>query len=117
MEKAGNDFGWRMYVNNPFEDVTKPKYIENSINLSLTTREVQNQLVDSIIAKWQIEEDNPKENQGCYGALNDEFVLIQFRDILRRTIQRLSTKFLFHRVCNAILHAFRYLQIKLYFSG
>ena len=72
MERAGNDFGWRMYVNNPLEDVTKPKYIENSLNLSATTREVEDQLVDVILAKWQIEEDNPKENQGCYGALNDE---------------------------------------------
>ena len=72
MERAGNDFGWRMYVNNPLEDVTKPKYIENSLNLSLTTREVEDRLVNVVLAKWQVEEDNPKENQGCYGALNDE---------------------------------------------
>ena len=71
-EKVGNDFGWRMFVNNPMEDVTAPVYIENSISLSQTTRNIENQNVDVIIGKWQIDEQHPRENQGCFGALNDE---------------------------------------------
>ena len=100
------------------EDVTKPKYVENSASLSLGTLEVQNQSVDSIIAKWQIDEENPRENQGCFGALNDE--LPSTYSIQRYSppelFRGLSTKFLFHRVYGYV-HAFRYLQIrKLYFQ-
>mgnify|MGYP001164877303 FL=1 len=69
---GGDDYGWRMFVNNPMEDLTAPEYIANSISLSKTTREVENQTVDVIVGKWQIDEPNPKENQGCFGALNDE---------------------------------------------
>ena len=38
--EGANDFGWRMYVNNPNEDLDKPSYIANSMTLtkSLTTR-------------------------------------------------------------------------------
>ena len=72
MERAGNDFGWRMYVNNPLEDLIPPKYVANSISLTKITREVENQVVDVVIGQWEIDEQNPKEDQGCYGALNDE---------------------------------------------
>ena len=72
MERAGNDFGWRMYVNNPKEDLIPPKYVANSISLTKTIREIENQPVDVVVGQWQIEEANPEENQGCYGALNDE---------------------------------------------
>jgi hypothetical protein len=72
MERAGNDFGWRMYVNNPEEDLVPPEYVAQSISLIKTTREVENQVVDVVIGQWEIDEAHPKENQGCYGALNDD---------------------------------------------
>ena len=72
MERAGNDFGWRMYVNNPEEDLSPPEYVAGSISLTKINREVENQMVEVVIGQWQINEAHPKENQGCYGALNDE---------------------------------------------
>jgi hypothetical protein len=69
-----NDFGWRMYVNNPLEDIDPPVYVPNSLTLSLSSESVEGQEVDKISAKWEIDEQYPKENQGCFGALNDESV-------------------------------------------
>jgi hypothetical protein len=74
MEMA-NDFGWRMYVNNPQEDLVKPEYTANSATLELATKTVEGVDIDAIHAKWQMIEDHPKENQGCYGALNDEEIV------------------------------------------
>jgi len=67
-----NDFGWRMYVNNPLEDIDPPVYVANSVTLSLSSQSVQDQQVDKISATWSIDEKYPRENQGCYGVLNDE---------------------------------------------
>jgi len=67
-----NDFGWRMYVNNPLEDTTAPLYIANSMELALSSEVIESQEVQTIAAKWLIEEEYPRENQGCYSALNDE---------------------------------------------
>jgi sensor domain CHASE-containing protein len=67
-----NDFGWRMYVNNPLEDTTAPLYIANSMQLSLSSEIIESQEVQTVIAKWAIEEEYPRENQGCAGALNDD---------------------------------------------
>ena len=69
---GANDFGWRMYVNNPQEDLTPPAYIPNSATLKLSQKIIDNQSVNFILAEWQTNEVHPKENQGCYGALNDE---------------------------------------------
>ena len=70
--QKNNDFGWRMFVNNPLEDLAPPAYIANSTSLTKNTKTIENQATDFIEARWTYNEDNPKENQGCYGALNDE---------------------------------------------
>jgi hypothetical protein len=70
--EGANDFGWRMYVNNPNEDLDKPLYIANSMTLTKSLTTIENQEVDVITAIWDIDEAFPRENQGCYGALNDE---------------------------------------------
>ena len=67
-----NDFGWRMYVNNPLEDTILPLYVANSMQLSLSSEVIESQDVQTIAAKWSIDEEYPRENQGCYAALNDE---------------------------------------------
>ena len=61
-----------MYVNNPLEDLAPPAYIANSTSLTKNTKTIENQATDFIEARWTYNEANPKENQGCYGALNDE---------------------------------------------
>jgi hypothetical protein len=70
--EGANDFGWRMFVNNPSEDLDKPLYIANSMTLTKSLTTIENQEVDVITALWDIDEAFPRENQGCYGALNDE---------------------------------------------
>ena len=70
--EGANDFGWRMYVNNPNEDLDKPLYIADSMSLTKSLTTIENQEVDVITALWDIDEAFPRENQGCYGALNDE---------------------------------------------
>ena len=70
--EGANDFGWRMYVNNPNEDIDKPLYIADSMILTKSLTTIENQEVDVITALWDINEAFPRENQGCFGALNDE---------------------------------------------
>ena len=70
--EGANDFGWRMYVNNPNEDIDKPQYIADSMSLTKSLTTIDNQEVDVITALWEIDEAFPRENQGCFGALNDE---------------------------------------------
>ena len=67
-----NDFGWRMYVNNLMEDTSLPLYVPNSMQLSLSSEVIESQDVQTIAARWSIDEEYPRENQGCYAALNDE---------------------------------------------
>ena len=69
---GANDFGWRLHVNSPLEDVTDPEYVQDSINLYKTSEVLQNQTVDVLNVTWSINETNPRENQGCYGRVNDE---------------------------------------------
>ena len=70
--EGANDFGWRMYVNNPKEDIDKPLYEADSMTLTKSLTTIENQQVDVISALWDIDEAFPRENQGCFGALNDE---------------------------------------------
>jgi hypothetical protein len=70
--EGANDFGWRMYVNNPNEDLDKPLYVAESMSLTKSVATIDNQEVDIITALWDLDESFPRENQGCYGALNDE---------------------------------------------
>jgi hypothetical protein len=34
-KQSSKDFGWKMYVNNPLEDLTPPAYIKNSLKMTL----------------------------------------------------------------------------------
>ncbi len=68
-----NDFGWSLYINNPLEDVTPPRYVRNlaSLTKSIETREGRETQV--IRVSWQVEENTAmKENWACYASLNDE---------------------------------------------
>ena len=53
-----NDFGWRLYVNNPLEDVTPPQYVRNSLALSKSTAILENREVQVIEATWEVVEDS-----------------------------------------------------------
>ena len=53
-----NDFGWRLYVNNPLEDVTPPQYVRNSLALSKSTAILEDREVQVIEATWEVVEDS-----------------------------------------------------------
>ena len=49
--QKNNDFGWRMYVNNPLEDLIAPAYVANSASLAKNTKTIENQATDFIEAR------------------------------------------------------------------
>ena len=55
--ERGDDFGWSLYVNNPLEDVTPPRYVRNSVSLKMYTRQLEGREVQIIEGTWQVEED------------------------------------------------------------
>ncbi|MDG2060824.1 MAG: cadherin repeat domain-containing protein, partial [SAR86 cluster bacterium] len=73
--ESTNDFGWRMYVDSPGEDLIPPEYIANSAALSLDTKIIEDKITDVIIATWDFSENsNNRDDFTCYGALNDELI-------------------------------------------
>lgn len=50
-------FGWKMFINNPGEDLVPPKYVANSMRLNLEQRFVQGSLIDAVVATWQVDEN------------------------------------------------------------
>ena len=62
------DFGWRLHVDNPLEDVTPPEYVSNSATLTKSTTIVEGMEVQVIEATWKVvEEDSGIRN--CAGSL------------------------------------------------
>ncbi|MFT6690007.1 MAG: VCBS repeat-containing protein [Colwellia sp.] len=73
--EGANDFGWKLYVNNPLEDIIKPEYVENTALLSKSVTEREGQEVQIIQATWQVDENNlMRENSPCYASMNDEIL-------------------------------------------
>ncbi len=66
--QGSQDFGWRLYVNNPQEDVTAPQYVSNSVVLSKSTGTWEGREVQIIEATWKVvEEDSGVKD--CAGNL------------------------------------------------
>ena len=61
--EGSSDFGWRLYADNPMEDVTAPQYVGNSVALSKSTGTLEDREVQTIEATWKVvEEDSGIEN-------------------------------------------------------
>ena len=70
-----NDFGWSLYVNNPLEDVTPPRYVRNSASLTKSVESREGQEIQVIRANWQVEEDTGmRDSNPCRASLNDELL-------------------------------------------
>ena len=66
--EGSQDFGWRLYINNPQEDVTAPQYVKNSVALSKSTATYENREVQIIEATWKVvEEESGIDN--CAGNM------------------------------------------------
>lgn len=69
------DFGWKLYIDNPLEDVTPPTYLPGSLSLDVTddviTENGVAHPVQIVHATWAfIEQAMPAAN-GCYAALTN----------------------------------------------
>ena len=69
---GSQDFGWRLHIDNPLEDVTPPKYLANSATLSKSIGMVEGREVQIIEAAWGVEEDTGLSR--CDAHLNDEIL-------------------------------------------
>ncbi len=66
-----NDFGWKLYIDNPLEDDDAPKYVENSIQLSLREkRNDKEERYQVLYVECQAIEKNHVKRVSCW--LNDE---------------------------------------------
>ena len=71
--ETGDDFGWKLYLENPLEDWTAPEYVPRSAQLSKGQEVVEGRVVQSIEARWQVDENNVMlELEACHATINDE---------------------------------------------
>ena len=65
------DFGWKLYINNPLEDLKAPVYVENSMRLSLSQKVTERGYPYQIVhTRWRVIESNGIT--GCSATINDE---------------------------------------------
>ena len=70
-EQNVSDFGWRMFVDNPQEDVTAPEYLSGTLSASVSVWE-SDDTVQVIHVGWLVsEQTGMKSDSGCYAAIND----------------------------------------------
>jgi hypothetical protein len=55
-ERAG-DFGWRMFVDSPLEDVEPPRYVPGSLRVTLETDVSRGRPVRTVVARWRVQEN------------------------------------------------------------
>jgi len=70
--ERGDDFGWSLYVNNPLEDVTPPRYVRNTASLTKSVETREGREIQVIQASWQVEEDRGMLE--CHANINDELL-------------------------------------------
>ncbi len=80
LDKVGNqrlegvdDFGWKLYVDNPLEDVSAPQYVADSLSVVMDgTRMIEGREVQVIKATWDFLEDNSMvTNSPAYASLTN----------------------------------------------
>jgi len=77
--EGANDFGWKLYVNNPLEDTTKPEYVLNSASLTKSESTIEENGIEydvqTIHATWEVNEDTQmRDSNSCNASLNDEIL-------------------------------------------
>ena len=84
---SGNEFGLKIYIDNPLADCEPPEYVPNSLRLSLSdARTPQGQPYQLLMARWklieknglkgfdaQVDNDNPEHYSAVYGWSNKTY--------------------------------------------
>ena len=66
-----NDWGWKLYVDNPLADCQPPVYVKNSMRLSLSDATTEEGRPYQIVtARWKVVDKN--DIKGVYAQMNDE---------------------------------------------
>ena len=69
--ESQTDYGWKLYIDNPLADCEPPKYVENSMRLSLSEATTEGGKPYQIVtARWKLIEENGIS--GVYAQMNDE---------------------------------------------
>ena len=68
--ERANDFGWKLFVDNPLSDTVAPEYVAGTAALSLAPGERSG--IQVIRATWGVEENAMQHPWGCYASMNDE---------------------------------------------
>ena len=74
--QRGDDFGWKLYLDNFLEDWTPPEYVPRTARLDRgPERVVEGRVVQSIEATWEVSENNlMREGWPCHASINDEIL-------------------------------------------
>ena len=72
---SAKDFGWRMYVDNPLEDVSPPAYVPGSLTMGTSLWE-EDDTVQVIRVNWSFEEDTALVQGRC-----DAYVIASLADV------------------------------------
>ena len=59
-----NDFGWRLHVDNPLEDLGPPAYVEGSLTLNVTESTLEGHAVHHVTVSWLLTEDREMDQWG-----------------------------------------------------
>ncbi|RKU38940.1 hypothetical protein C6496_04910 [Candidatus Poribacteria bacterium] len=66
-----NDWGWKLYLDNPLADCEPPVYVKNSMRLALSEAKTEEERAYQIItARWKLIDKN--DIKGVYAQMNDE---------------------------------------------
>ena len=66
-----NNWGWKLYIDNPLADCEPPVYVKNSMRLSLSDAATsQGRAYQIITARWKLIDKN--DIKGVYAQMNDE---------------------------------------------
>ena len=67
-----DDFGWKLYIDNPEEDWIAPKYVLGSARLDHGRDVVEGRAVQILDASWEVNESPLSKTRPCLAKLNDE---------------------------------------------
>ena len=77
---SANDYGWRMWVNNPLEDLEAPVYqAESATFTQIANRTIEGIDTDMYNASWIVSDTSPLGQ--CRGVINDENLLTSARQL------------------------------------
>ncbi len=66
-----NDFGWKLFIDNPLEDVDVPQYVPNSMSLNLYNEVREGHEVQRLNVSWQVNENKSMKLDGVYASVTN----------------------------------------------